>query len=50
MDDKKKYYEEHGTMWRYAAECKGRSEENSDIAVPGIFIPGTSFVLKETPE
>ena len=32
------------------AECKRRSEENSDNAVPGIFIPGISFVLKETPE
>lgn len=48
--EKKKYYEKHGTMRRYVAECKRRSEENSDNAVPGIFIPGISFVLKETPE
>ena len=32
------------------AECTRRSEENSDNAVPGIFIPGISFVLKETTE
>ena len=34
--------------------CEGMQQsvrgENSDNAVPGIFIPGISFVLKETPE
>ena len=29
---------------------RGGQKENSDNAVPGIFIPGISFVLKETPE